>query len=135
VLIGELSAITGLGRQTIRFYERQGLLPEPARTGGGYRRYDDHAVARLRFIRAAQAAGLSLSEVLDTIELRETGQTPCGHVSGLLEEKLADVRARQIELQVLAADLEQTLLASQKLDPADCRDAEVCHIVTASKSS
>lgn len=135
MLIGELSAVTGLGRQTIRFYERQGLLPEPERTGGGYRRYDNQAVARLRFIRAAQAAGLSLNEVLSTIELRETGQIPCAHVSGLIEEKLADVRARQIELEALAAELEQTLLVSQNLDPADCGDAEVCHIVTTSKPS
>ncbi|WP_188686996.1 heavy metal-responsive transcriptional regulator [Nesterenkonia cremea] len=132
MLIGELSSITGIGRQTIRFYERQGLLPEPVRTGGGYRRYDDQAIARLRFIRAAQAAGLSLSEVLEAIELRGTGQIPCAHVSGLLEQKLADVRARQVDLEALAADLEQTLLASQNLDPADCGDAEVCHIVTPS---
>ncbi|WBL20289.1 heavy metal-responsive transcriptional regulator [Citricoccus sp. NR2] len=130
MLIGELSVVTGIGRQAIRFYERQGLLSNPERTGGGYRRYDDQAVTRLRFIRAAQAAGLTLQEILGTIQLRETGQIPCAHVAGLVEEKLADVRARQVELEMLAADLEQTVLASQHLDPTNCGDDEVCHIVT-----
>lgn len=60
MLIGEVSAATGIDTQTIRFYERQGLLPAPNRASNGYRIYDDTVIGRLRFVRAAQCAGLAL---------------------------------------------------------------------------
>ncbi|WP_051299666.1 heavy metal-responsive transcriptional regulator [Arthrobacter castelli] len=129
MLIGEVAAITGVDSQTIRFYERQGLLPAPRREPNGYRSYDDAAIGRLQFIRAAQAAGLTLTEIASIVHLRDAGQTPCTHVSLLLDRKLDDVRTRQRELSILATELEQLIEASHDLDPRNCADADICHII------
>ncbi len=129
MLIGEVGAITGVDSQTIRFYERQGLLPAPTRAPNGYRTYDDAVVGRLKFVRAAQSAGLTLAEIAEVLGLRDAGEAPCAHVSLLLEEKLADVRARQRELAALAAELGQLIDASHDLDPADCSASDICHII------
>lgn len=130
MLIGEVSAATGVDNQTIRFYERQGLLPAPDRTANGYRTYDSATVDRLRFIRAAQSVGLALAEIAQVLNLRDAGQTPCTHVSLALEQKLAEVRTRQQELAILARELEELIETSRTLDPADCGPAEICHILT-----
>ena len=132
MLIGELGEAVGLPSQTIRFYERQGLLPEPSRAANGYRTYDEASITRVDFIRAAQAAGLTLGEIRSIVDLRDDGHVPCTHVSGLLETKLADVRRRMRELAMLATELEQLLDRSQRLDPADCTDADICHILSRS---
>ncbi len=129
MLIGEVGAITGVDSQTIRFYERRGLLPAPTRAPNGYRTYDDAVVGRLQFVRAAQSAGLTLAEIAEVLGLRDAGEAPCAHVSLLLEEKLADVRARQRELADLAAELGQLIEASHVLDPADCSASDICHII------
>lgn len=128
--IGEVGAATGVSAQTIRFYERQGLLPATLRHGNGYRDYDDTAVARLRFIRTAQTAGLTLSEIQGIIAVRDGGETPCGHVAALLTVKLAGVRTRQRELAVWEQELHDLLDESEHLDPAECSDAAVCQIFT-----
>lgn len=130
MLIGEVSTATGVDNQTIRFYEREGLLPKPHRAANGYRTYDSAAIDRLRFIRAAQSAGLALTEIAQVLNLRDAGQTPCTHVSLVLEQKLADVRARQQELAILARELKELIETSHTLDPADCGPAEICHILT-----
>lgn len=129
MLIGEVAAITGVDSQTIRFYERQGLVPRPHREPNGYRRYENAAIGRLQFVRAAQGAGLTLAEIAGILRLRDAGRTPCTHVSLLLDLKLDDVRARQRELATLAAELEQLIEASHDLDPSNCVDAEICHII------
>ncbi len=131
MLIGQLADATGLATQTIRFYEREGLLPRPAREANGYRRYDDAALHRLTFIRTAQAAGLTLGEIRSIVDLRDVGDSPCAHVTGLLSAKLADVRARRRELDALVSELELLLARGERLDPGDCGDADVCHILTA----
>jgi MerR family mercuric resistance operon transcriptional regulator len=130
MLIGEVSAATGVDNQTIRFYERKGLLPKPHRAVNGYRTYDSAAIDRLRFIRAAQSAGLALTEIDQVLNLRDAGQTPCTHVSLVLEQKLAEVRTRQQELAILARELKELIETSHTLDPADCGPAEICHILT-----
>ncbi|GAA2174927.1 hypoxia response transcriptional regulator [Arthrobacter parietis] len=130
MLIGEVSAATGVDNQTIRFYEREGLLPTPGRAANGYRTYESATIDRLRFIRAAQSAGLALAEIAQVLNLRDAGQTPCTHVSLVLEQKLAEVRARQQELAILARELKKLIETSHTLDPADCGPAEICHILT-----
>lgn len=130
MLIGEVSAATGVDNQTIRFYEREGLLPAAGRAANGYRTYDRAAIDRLRFIRAAQSAGLALAEIAQVLNLRDAGQTPCTHVSLVLEQKLVEVRTRQQELAHLARELEELIETSHTLDPADCGPAEICHILT-----
>ncbi|MUK03008.1 MerR family DNA-binding protein [Vibrio cholerae] len=130
MLIGELSAVTGVGRQAIRFYERQGLMPEPGRTVNGYRSYDATAIGRLRFIRTAQGAGLALADIAQVLHLRDAGQTPCTHVTLVLEQKRAEVRARLQELADLADELEMLIETGRTLDPAACGPSDVCHILT-----
>lgn len=129
MLIGKVAAITGVDSQTIRFYERQGLLPEPHREPNGYRSYDNAAIGRLQFVRAAQTAGLTLAEIASILHLRDAGETPCTRVSLLLDRKLEDVRARQRELATLATELEQLIEGSHDLDPSNCADADICHII------
>ncbi|MET4783399.1 heavy metal-responsive transcriptional regulator [Glaciihabitans sp. UYNi722] len=127
--IGDLALVAGVNAQTIRFYERRGLLPSAARETNGYRWYDDASTSRLRFIRASQAAGLTLGEISSIIALRQTGETPCAHVTTLLAGKLETVRARQRELALLETELQHLIEASQSLDPADCPAGSVCQII------
>lgn len=127
--IGEVAAAAGVPAQTIRFYERRGLLPHPQRGANGYRQYDTSVLARLAFIRSGQAAGLTLLEVSSILQLRRDGTVPCAHVDSLLRSKLDVVRARQRELAVLEAELGSLLDRSDQLDPAECTDTKICHII------
>jgi MerR family mercuric resistance operon transcriptional regulator len=133
MLIGELADLVGLPSQTIRFYERRGLLPQPRREANGYRTYDEATAVRVQFIRAAQAAGLTLVEIRGIVELRDHGTAPCSHVTTLLHSKLDAVRARQQELAALESELEKLIEHSQRLDPANCTESEICHILTPPK--
>lgn len=127
--IGELATACSVPTQTIRYYERRGLLPPAARTPNGYRSYDASAIGRIQFIQRAQAAGLTLAEITGVIQVRSDGTAPCEHVDGLLHDKLADVDDRIGELQHLRGDLIELLDRSARLDPADCGPDEVCHIL------
>ena len=109
VLIGEVSRKTGLSIHTIRFYEAEGLLPEPARTDSGYRLFPPQAVGRLEFIRKAQQLGFSLDEIRELLVLRDHDTGACSHVKSLVEEKLASVRAKVRELKAVEADLKRVL--------------------------
>ncbi len=127
--IGEVAAAAGLPTQTVRFYERRGLLPPPQRLPNGYRVYDPPTLTRLRFIRNGQSAGLTLVEIATILELRGEGATPCTHVRELLATKLHDVQARLRELAALETELEGLLRRSHRLDPAECTEAQICHII------
>lgn len=129
MLIGKVAESTGVPSQTIRFYEREGLLPHPSRGGNGYRVYDETTLNRLGFIRAAQSAGLTLAEIRGIVDVRDEGGIPCGHVTALLEAKLESVVARIRELETLTSELEHLLERSHSLDPGDCTDADICHII------
>lgn len=131
--IGEVADALGLHTRTIRFYERRGLLPEPDRSANGYRVYQDTTIERLRFIKSAQTAGLTLAEIGRVIDVRDGGDAPCEHVGGLLRSKLEDVKTRQRELKTLEEELKSLLEKSRRLDPADCGDRDVCHILTATR--
>lgn len=130
MLIGDLAETVGLDTQTIRFYERRGLLPEPRRAANGYRTYDETSVERLRFIRSAQTAGLTLAEIGSVVDLRDHGDAPCTHVSALLSNKLDAVRARRAELATLESELERLIERGDLLNPADCTESDICHILT-----
>lgn len=127
--IGEVAEAAGLPTQTIRFYERRGLLPQPARGTNGYRDYDPSVLDQLAFIRSGQAAGLTLAELAGILDQRREGAVPCEHVRSLLTTKLDDVRTRQQELAVLERELRGLIGRSHRLDPADCTDAKICHII------
>jgi MerR family mercuric resistance operon transcriptional regulator len=129
--IGELANTVGLTTQTIRFYERKGLLPAPERGANGYRTYGESTLTRLNFINHARAAGLTLAEIGSIIDIRDHGDATCTHVTTLVNSKLTTVRARIRGLAVLEAELEGLLERSHRLDPADCTDADICHILSA----
>ena len=92
--------------------------------------YDTSTITRLEFIRSGQGAGLTLAEIATILQLRDDGDTPCTHVRALLTAKLHDVQTRQQQLDALEAELEGLLRSSDRLDPADCTDAQICHIIT-----
>ena len=129
VNIGELSNECGVPPQTIRFYEKRGLLPEPQRRPNGYRVYDRTAIDRVAFIRRAQGAGLTLTEIGGVLDVRAEGRAPCNHVSHLLMTKLSDVEARLRELRTLRRELTALIDRGEHLDPADCTDGDICHIL------
>ncbi|MFQ5558135.1 MAG: heavy metal-responsive transcriptional regulator [Acidimicrobiales bacterium] len=129
MLIGQLADRAAVPARTIRFYERRGLLPEPRRAANGYRVYDETALGRLRFIRSAQAAGLTLAEIGTIIDVRDEGIAPCTHVGTLLDAKLREVSERRRQLAALEAELVRLAERSRLLDPADCTEDDICHIL------
>src|SRR3954451_12331676 len=117
--IGVLAARAGLTTKTIRFYEDAGLLPEPPRTSAGYRDYPADAVVRLAFIRDAQAAGLTLAEIRGILAIRDGGQAPCQHVTGLIDQHLAQVDQRLAELTQARDALRDLKRRAAVTNPAD----------------
>jgi len=129
--IGELGNRTRVPTKTIRYYEDIGLLPEPARADNGYREYDDDAVQRLRFIRDAQASGLSLTEIASILDLRRVGEGTCYHVIELLERHLEDLDRHLENLHATRAQLVILTNRAKGLDPGDCTDPNRCQTIAA----
>jgi DNA-binding transcriptional MerR regulator len=103
--IGEMAREAGVKITTIRSFERNGLMPEPGRTWGGQRRYDQDALDRLRFICHARALGFDLPMIRDLLSLSASSATPCASENALAAHHLADVRDRIARLQRLEAAL------------------------------
>ena len=113
--IGEIAAKAGVNVQTLRYYERRGLLEPPPRTPSGYRIYPMSTVKLVRFIKRVQELGFSLTDAEDLLSLRE-GLSP-GDVQAIAESKLAGIRARIQDLQAMDAALSQVLSTeSEELD-------------------
>jgi Hg(II)-responsive transcriptional regulator len=104
--IGELARRAGVGVETVRFYEREGLLPEPPRRDSGYREYPAESLVRLRFIRHAKELGFSLPETQELLSLRYS-EAPCGDVQQRIEGKIEDVRQKIRSLKRIEAMLEE----------------------------
>jgi MerR family copper efflux transcriptional regulator len=132
VRIGEVAQRSGVNTPTIRYYEDIGLLPEPARTGSGYRDYSATAVARLSFIRAGQSTGLSLGEIREMLALRESGEQPCPHVISLLERHASDLAERIATLEQMRNDLLGLTEQARRLPPRAV--GEFCHIIESARS-
>lgn len=130
MLIGQVADAAGVSTKTLRFYEAEGLLDEPDRTGGGYRDYAPEVVDRVGFIRQAQAAGLTLRQIGEILEVRDGGRAPCGHVARLVDERLADVDRRLSELRRTRTQLRQLRARLDDLDPTDCPPGEICVAVS-----
>ena len=128
--IGELAEHGDVSTKTIRYYESIGLLDEPARTDAGYRVYGDEAVERLRFVRDAQASGLTLAEIASVLELKAAGARSCAHTTSLLERHLADVDAQIERLTAARAELAQLAERARGLDPAACTDPNRCQVIS-----
>lgn len=103
--IGELAAQAGCEVQTVRFYEREGLLDAPPRETSGYRRYDDRSLARVRFIRHCRSLDIPLPEVKQLLEFAAHPGQSCGEVNDLLDRHIALVRRRLHALRALDKQL------------------------------
>lgn len=121
--IGRLAQRAGVGVETIRYYQREGLIAEPPRPAHGYRRYPAATLARLRFIQRAKGLGFSLAEIRELLEL---GDGCCGQTQALAERKLALVRDKQRQLAAMASALEAALAACH-----DNPDDAACPLVQA----
>ncbi|MFF1691252.1 MULTISPECIES: heavy metal-responsive transcriptional regulator [unclassified Streptomyces] len=128
--IGDLATTSGLTTKTIRFYEQAGLLPEPLRTPSGYRDYSGEAAGRLAFIRDAQGAGLTLAEIRSVLALRDSGESPCGHVTDLIGQHLADIEQRLDELRKTRSALRDLAQRAADTDPDTCGEDGICTILS-----
>lgn len=97
--IGQVARRAGVGVETVRFYERQGLIEEPPRRSSGYREYDDEVVSRLRFIRRAKELGFTLKEIKELLSLRHDPSTSAADVRQRAEAKIADIESKVRTLQ------------------------------------
>ena len=119
--IGELAARCGVSRDTIRFYEREGLLPRPQRTQARYRVYGDEDEGRLLFIRQAQALGLTLDDIRELVrheQLRTPGE--CRRVATLLRERIEAIDRKVAELKAFRRQLGESLERCEKADGEAC---------------
>ena len=92
--IGQVARLAGVGVETIRFYQRQGLIAEPARRDSGYRQYDPEVVRRIRFIRHAKELGFTLREIKELLDLRVEPDCHCGDVLEMATAKIVDIEQR-----------------------------------------
>lgn len=121
MLIGELSELTGCKPETIRYYERVGVLAEPQRTGSGYRRYGPDHIERLNFVRGARQLGFSLGEVRELISLSVRQDRSCEAVDAIARRHLEQVRLRISKLRGLARELERMIDSCDGERIPDCR--------------
>lgn len=132
--VGELAARVGVSGDTVRYYERSGLLPAPARTAAGYRQYPPNAEDRMLFIRGAQRLGLTLEDIRDLLAVRDTGVCPCEPAEEHLLRRLAEIDVQIAELTMLRGQIDDMLRAIPTGDcppptpgtwcpPADAADA------------
>ncbi len=122
MLIGQLGERVGLPAQTIRYYERLGLLERPQRSKSRYRLYQSHDEERLRFILRAKRFGLSLHEINQVIGLHDNGIRPCPNVMAMMEGHLRQLNERIAELQALRRELEircRDMLAAGAVDSGE----------------
>lgn len=103
--VGQLASRAGVRSDTIRYYERAGLLPRPRRTGGDHRRYGPAALDRMLFIRGAQRLGLTLAEIRDLLSVRDTGVCPCEPAEVLLRRHVDEIDKEIARLTALRAGL------------------------------
>ncbi|MGQ0648364.1 MAG: heavy metal-responsive transcriptional regulator [Gemmatimonadaceae bacterium] len=119
--IGEVAAAAAVNAQTLRYYERVGLLPEPARRSSGYREYDVDTVRRVRFIKRAQDLGFTLSEIADLLALREQSETACEQVEARASATLERIGEKIHDLEQMRAALSQYVRSCRRGRPvAEC---------------
>ena len=107
--IGRVAEISGLTTDTIRYYERRGLLPKPTRTSAGYRQYPDGVVNRLSLVKNAQRFGFSLAEIAGFLRTREAGGRPCHDVRAAAQRMLKAIDEQIADLIVTRKGMQRTL--------------------------
>jgi DNA-binding transcriptional MerR regulator len=106
---GELSRLAGISSDTLRHYERLGVLPKPPRTNGGYRDYPANSIERVRLVQSALKVGLSLPELATILRMRDRGEVPCHRVRAIAELKLREVKQQINDLLRMRNQLERIL--------------------------
>ncbi len=127
--IGELAKQAGVNVQTVRFYERQGLLPDPPRRESGYRIYSSGDLHRLRFIRQAKVLGFSLKEIATILRMRERGRCPCGEVTRIGERHLQELGEQIQRLQRFHAELSRAVRAWKRLGEQKVSGDAICVLI------
>lgn len=127
--IGALAELSGLSAQTIRYYESIDLLPEPDRTPSGYRDYTADIAERLRFIRDAQACGLTLDEVQTLLSMKDAGLATCEHTLAFLDRHIAEIDTQLERLHAARAEMLELATRARGLDPANCTDPNRCQVI------
>ena len=129
--IGRLAKSAQVGIQTVRFYERKGLLTQPGRQSPGYRQYNADHLARIRFIKRAQQLGFSLKEVKALLEINALPRATCAQVKEKANRKLEEIVSKIRDLQRMKLSLERLAKACNRSKPAvaqcrvlDCFDCE-----------
>ncbi|MDP9222614.1 MAG: heavy metal-responsive transcriptional regulator [Actinomycetota bacterium] len=103
--VSDIAAQTGISADTVRYYEKEGLLPPARRSPSGYREYDESTPPRIRFIKSAQEMGLKLAEIAELLEIQDRGACPCGHTRTLVEHHIAGIDAEMKRLSQLRKKL------------------------------
>lgn len=119
ILRRELARLTGCNPETVRYYEKIGLLDAPPRAENGYRVYDARHLRQLRFIMRARALGFTLEEIRELLSLREKGR-PCREVAAIARRHLLEIRGKIHDLEQIAARLDDTLSLCATEDTATC---------------
>jgi len=115
--VSKLAETAGVRPDTIRYYEREGLIPPAERTPSGYRVFGESAVRRLRFIRGSQRFGLRLREIKGLLEVMDRGLCPCGHASELVDGRIEELDRQIAELGELRLELARL---RQEVGPDRC---------------
>jgi DNA-binding transcriptional MerR regulator len=119
----------GVSTKALRYYERFGLIEEPKRTASGYRDYGSDVLDRLRFVHAAQAAGLSLGQIRDVIAFRDQGLRPCSYVLELIDTRCVELDRRIADLRRRRDDLRGLAERGRSLSPEACSPELICHVL------
>lgn len=127
--IGEVAKASGIGIETLRFYEKSGLLDQPSRTESGYRLYDPNVLVRLDFIKRAQVLGFSLDEIRKIIADRRDGQSPCAEVREIVRNRLAELDERMREMKRYRNELATALTEWEQSGDVD---GHVCGLIEGS---
>lgn len=124
--IGELSKLSGVGIEALRFYEKSGLLDRPGRTYGGYRVYDETVLERIAFIKQAQTLGFALSEIAQLIKHKNNGESPCEEVREVVRKRLHDLDERIAQMVSYRSKLTAEL---KEWDKIGHLDGHVCGLI------
>jgi len=120
IAIGVLATYTGANIETIRYYERVGLLPAPARSSGGYRLYGTDHLKRLNFIRRARVLGFSLADVRKLLTLADQRRRPCAEVRAVAAAHLDDVKGKIADLKAMERVLADTIARCEAGSDSHC---------------
>ncbi|MBM0169525.1 MerR family transcriptional regulator [Altererythrobacter sp. C41] len=122
--IGELARATGIKAETIRYYEREGILPAADRTDSNYRDYSDSHLATLTFIRRARQLGFGMAQVQELLALSDRADKPCQNVDELVRDQLEEVERKILDLSSLRDELRLMLRSCEANRIGECRIVE-----------